>query len=137
MNLQQFKSAATVFDYSDKWIKGFKGVEYTYNDIMVFEGIHYSARHGARKVTYHFMDGSIVDVTVFNDAIKPFEPVKLDYSKIDDIDIDGIDTNDYPDFCDAFICSADYDGKPMTEAQLDELNDDREFVMEQVNNFLY
>jgi len=49
--------------------------------------------------------------------------IKFDLSLIDDIDIDGIDMRDYPDFCDAFIGSADYDGKPMTYEQIDELNE--------------
>lgn len=45
----------------------------------------------------------------------------MDYKLIDNIEMDGIDIADYPDFCDAFIASADYDGVPMTEAQLDEI----------------
>jgi hypothetical protein len=42
---------------------------------------------------------------------------------LDDIEIDGIDMNDYPDFCDAYISSASYKGIDLTESQLDELND--------------
>ena len=53
---------------------------------------------------------------------------KIDYKKIDNIEIDGLDIEDYPDFSDAFIISADYDGVEMDEFQLDELNDDRDFV---------
>ncbi len=62
---------------------------------------------------------------------------KLDYSKIDNIDIDGIDYKDYPDFCDAFICSADYDGKPMTSEQLDSINDDDSYRYEAVMDHIY
>ena len=51
----------------------------------------------------------------------------MDYKKIDNIEIDGIDTKDYPDFCDAYIVSADYDGVPMTDKQLDEINEDGDF----------
>ncbi len=61
----------------------------------------------------------------------------MNYKKIDNIEVDGIDTNDYPDFCDAFIASADYDGKPMTDEQLDELNEDRDFVYECAQNHLF
>ena len=61
----------------------------------------------------------------------------MNYKLIDDIEVDGIDYADYPDFCDAFISSATYDGKPMTDAQLDELNEDRDFVYEQVENYLF
>jgi hypothetical protein len=48
----------------------------------------------------------------------------LDYSLIDNIIFGGIDFDDYPDFCDAYIESADYDGVEMTEAQLEIINDD-------------
>ena len=61
----------------------------------------------------------------------------MDYKKIDNIEVDGIDTKDYPDFCDAFIASADYDGEPMTDSQLDELNEDSDFVYECVQNHLF
>jgi len=61
----------------------------------------------------------------------------MDYKKINNIEVDGIDTKDYPDFCDAFISSADYDGKEMTEEQLDELNEDSDFVYECVQNHLF
>jgi len=61
----------------------------------------------------------------------------MDYSKIINIKVDRIDFNDYPDFCDAFIASADYDGKPMTDEQLDELNEDTDFVYECVQNYLF
>ena len=61
----------------------------------------------------------------------------MDYKLIDNIEVDGIDTKDYPDFCDAFIASADYDGKPMTNEQLDELNEDSDFVYECVQNHLF
>lgn len=42
---------------------------------------------------------------------------------LDDIEIDGIDMKDYPDFCDAYISSATYKGVELTDDQLDELND--------------
>ena len=61
----------------------------------------------------------------------------MDYKLIDNIEVDGIDTKDYPDFCDAFIANADYDGKPMTDEQLDELNEDGDFVYECVQNHLF
>jgi len=53
---------------------------------------------------------------------------KLDYSKIDNIKVDGIDYSDYPDFADAYIASADYDGRAMTDEELDLLNEDSDFV---------
>jgi hypothetical protein len=50
------------------------------------------------------------------------------YNKITNIQIAGVNWNDYPDFANAYILSADYDGVPMTEKQLDELNNDGYFV---------
>jgi hypothetical protein len=61
----------------------------------------------------------------------------MDYSKIDNVAVSGIDTKDYPDFCDAFIESADYDGVPMSDEQLEELNDDRDYAYEQVIKHLF
>lgn len=61
----------------------------------------------------------------------------MDYKLIDNVEVEGIDTNDFPDFVDAYISSADYDGKPMTDDQLDEINEDRDFVYKCVENHLY
>lgn len=61
----------------------------------------------------------------------------MDYKKIDNIEIDGIDSRDYPDFCDAYISSADYNGEEMTDEQLEEINNDSEFVYESVMSHLY
>jgi len=63
----------------------------------------------------------------------------LDKTKVENVLVEGINLWDYPDLCDSFIESADYDGKPMTEEQLEEINQDSEFVynhaIEQVNDW--
>jgi hypothetical protein len=56
----------------------------------------------------------------------------FNYSLIDNIVIEDIDYSDFPDFSDAYIYSADYDGRPMTDEELDLLNKDGEFVLDQV-----
>lgn len=61
----------------------------------------------------------------------------MDYTKIDNIKVDGIHPIDYPDFCDAYIASADYDGQEMTEEQINTLNEDADFVYECVQNHLF
>lgn len=52
----------------------------------------------------------------------------MDTTKITNIKVEGIDHRDYPDFCDAFISSADYEGEEMTEFQIDELNENSDFI---------
>ena len=61
----------------------------------------------------------------------------FDYTKITNIQFDGIDHSDYPDYCDAYITSADYNGVPMTEDQLLELSEDGDFVYSSLMNYLY
>lgn len=61
----------------------------------------------------------------------------LDYSLIDVIEFGGINHEDYPDYCDTYIVSATYDGKEMTEEQIEELNQDREFVYERLMNRIF
>jgi len=56
---------------------------------------------------------------------------------IDNIEFEDIYLSDAPDFVDAFISSADLDGVPMDETQLNDLNEDRDFVYEQVIKYLY
>ena len=61
----------------------------------------------------------------------------MDYTKITNVEIEGIDYVDYPDFCDAFISSAEYNGKPMTEEQLDKLSEDSYFMYQSIQSKLY
>ena len=61
----------------------------------------------------------------------------MNYDLIDNIEVDGIDTNDYPDFSDAYIVSADYDGEPMTELMLEEINEDYYFIHDCVYTHLF
>lgn len=50
----------------------------------------------------------------------------------EDFELDGIDYNDYPDFCDAFILKASYKGKDATYEELDWLNEQSDFIYELV-----
>jgi len=43
---------------------------------------------------------------------------------ITNIEFDGIDFKDHPKYCDAFIVSADKDGEPMTEEEIEDIDDD-------------
>ena len=66
----------------------------------------------------------------------------LDYNKVHDIELDGVDTNDYPDFCDAYISSAtieNEDGtfRDATEEEIEMLNDDTSFVYETLLDQLF
>lgn len=62
----------------------------------------------------------------------------IELNKITDIEFDDVDMNDYPDFCDAYICSAKMAGYPMIEEELNELNERfPEFVYEQLISKLY
>lgn len=62
---------------------------------------------------------------------------ELDYSQIKDIEVDNIKMYDFPDFVDAFIISATYMGREMTEEELDILNEDTDFVHQCVMDQLY
>lgn len=43
--------------------------------------------------------------------------------KIQDLKIDGIDLDDYPDFCDAYASYAEWeDGTPLTDEELAEID---------------
>ena len=61
----------------------------------------------------------------------------MNYSKIEDLELRGINRADHPNYCDAFIASGFYDGVPLTEEQIDELNRDSNFVNAAVHNQLF
>ena len=52
-----------------------------------------------------------------------------------DVVVAGVDMNDCPDFCDAYILSATHNGRTLTDEELDALPD--EWVYEQVMNSIH
>jgi hypothetical protein len=56
----------------------------------------------------------------------------MEYSKLENITIEGINMNDYPDFADAYISHAEINGIPLTNQELESISDD--FVHELVLN---
>ena len=62
--------------------------------------------------------------------------VGLDYEEIDDVQM-HIDISDAPDFCDSYVESFTYMGRPATEDEVDTLNEDEDFVYEQIISHLY
>lgn len=57
----------------------------------------------------------------------------IDTTEVNNIIFGGIDNSDHPDYCHAYIQSADYKGEPMDDQDLNDLNEDHsEFVHEQL-----
>ena len=63
--------------------------------------------------------------------------MKIDFRKVEIIDVDSVHDWDYPDYCDAYISEANYNGKPVTDEQLDAINDDDQFRYEAVWEYLH
>ena len=65
--------------------------------------------------------------------IKP----QLDLTKISNIILKNIGFEDYPEFCDAYIAYADYDGREMDDDELDILNENYDFIYEAIMKQLF
>jgi hypothetical protein len=50
---------------------------------------------------------------------------EIDIKYIYDIEVDGVNTTDYPDFCDAYFSAARWEdtGEELTDSELDELTE--------------
>ena len=61
--------------------------------------------------------------------------------EVADFEVDGIDTRDYPEFCDAYIESASVlengEWRAATDAELDKLNEDGDLIYSCVEDYLY
>ena len=68
---------------------------------------------------------------------KPKKRFKVWKIIIDDVELDGIDTRDYPDFVDAYIVSCCINGKPATDEEIDQLNEDSSLIHELVWEHLF
>ncbi len=62
---------------------------------------------------------------------------KIDFNKVHVTEVDGIDMSDYPKFCDAYISEAEIDGVEATEEQLETINENGEFLLDAVYDWIY
>ncbi len=47
---------------------------------------------------------------------------KIEYfNELECVEVDGVDSKDYPDFCDAFFSYAEHNGRPLEDDELIEL----------------
>lgn len=65
-------------------------------------------------------------------AMDVFSWKYLNKSKIENIVFESVNHGDYPDYSDAYIISADYDGEQLPEAALERLNTYSSFVHEKL-----
>jgi len=64
--------------------------------------------------------------------------MQINLSQIENMEFEGVDFSDYPDFVDAYLVSADIDGRELTEEEIDFLNDEHyEFVNESVFDSIF
>lgn len=60
----------------------------------------------------------------------------MELSKIENVVIEGLDWNDYPKFCDAYIAEAEFEGRQLTDLELDALNENSDFVQECIADYV-
>tara|TARA_R110002126_G_scaffold173785_1_gene322374 strand:- start:306 stop:584 length:279 start_codon:yes stop_codon:yes gene_type:complete len=53
-----------------------------------------------------------------------------DFHNLTGVEIEGIDTKDHPDYCDAFVSRATWFDRDLTDDELEIVNDDSDFVYE-------
>ncbi len=64
--------------------------------------------------------------------------MQINLSRIENMEFEGVDFSDYPDFVDAFLVSAEINGRDLTEEEIDYLNDEHyEFVNERVFSSIF
>lgn len=60
---------------------------------------------------------------------------EINYSTLE---VDNIDTKDYPDFCDAYFSAGEYvDGTPIEDNVLEELTEDGDLLSEHIHSTIY
>lgn len=64
--------------------------------------------------------------------------MEINLSSIKNIILEGIDHEDYPKYCDAFISYGDINGIPLTKKELKYINEnERSFISEKACEYLH
>lgn len=61
----------------------------------------------------------------------------INFDEISDVEVENVFTWDAPKYCDAYISEATYKGRKATDDELDEMNDNADFLYEKIVDFLY
>ena len=61
----------------------------------------------------------------------------IDLSKLTNLEFDGVNHNDYPDYCDAYLSSAELNGEELTLDELEYINENNvDFVYDELMKYL-
>ena len=63
--------------------------------------------------------------------------MNIDFAKISEVVLEDIKYYDAPDFVDAYISEANINDRPATDKELDDINQNRDFVYNSIINYLY
>ena len=61
----------------------------------------------------------------------------MNVKNITNVEFGGIDMSDYPKFCDAYIESADINGVPATDAELDAMQNDGDIFYDLLTDYIH
>lgn len=61
----------------------------------------------------------------------------IDFNELEDLEYGDVFHWDAPEYCDAYIMEATYKGRKATDDELDEINDNQDFVYEKLVDYLY
>ena len=61
----------------------------------------------------------------------------MNVKNITNVEFGGIDMSDYPKFCDAYIESAEINGVPATDAELDIMQNDGEIFYDLLTDYIH
>ena len=92
------------------------------DEIDTQEEVYYTYHPINKKRLLCRLDGE--HVLAFNKDLIKMKKINyknFDPKKLDNVEVEGIDRDDSPDFCDAYVVSADYDGVKLTPDELEEL----------------
>lgn len=61
----------------------------------------------------------------------------MNIKNITDVEFGGIDMSDYPKFCDAYIESAEINGRPATDAEIEDMTSDGNIFYELLHQYIH
>lgn len=61
----------------------------------------------------------------------------MNVREITNVEFGGIDMSDYPKFCDAYIEYAEINGRPATEAELEDMMEDGNIFYALLNDYIH